>query len=243
MNYRDDYSQHFLQNISLVKELIGHSDIKKSDTVLDIGAGSGVITSALVSKAKSIIAVENEPAALKRLRINTKDLINVEIIETDILEMALPKTPYKVFSNIPFHLSSPILRMLTEGRHPPDSIYLILQKQFARKLLLESDFFHGMLGAQIAPFYTSRIRKYLKRTDYWPPPKVDTVLLELQRRSEPLVALNAAPKYRKFVEKSFHDPNFFALTRNKDIKHEKPSQFRTNDWIKSFSSHIQRPKQ
>ena len=96
------HAQHFLRSPRLVAELIGHSNIRKNDTVYDLGAGSGVITTALARRCKQVIAVEIEPSALKSLRQNISSLDNVTVIEKDILQLDPPDQPYKIFSNIPF---------------------------------------------------------------------------------------------------------------------------------------------
>ncbi len=236
MKYRHDYSQHFLQDPHLVHELIGHTNIKKRDTVLDIGAGSGSITSVLARKVQSVIAVESDPIVLKKLRSNTAQFDNITIIESDIADVTLPTTPYKVFSNIPFHLSAAILRQLAGSATPPTAMYIIAQKQFARKLILDKgDHFKGMLGAQLTAQYAARIRRPLRRTDFRPPPNVDTVLLELRLREEPLIAPVHFHRYRDFVERCYRDLPYFA----RYSKLERPSQLLTDDWIALFQ-HYQR---
>lgn len=240
------YSQYFLRSPRKVAELIGHSTIKKTDLVLDIGAGSGVISAVLATRAKRVIAVEYEPRMAKKLRENMKKFTNVAVVEADILSMQLPSEPYKVFANIPFHLSSPIVRRLTEAASQPEAIYLIVQKQFANKLLPEFDRFTGQLGMLIGPLYQARIRKRLLRTDYWPHPNVDTVLLELLRRDEPLIPLNDMPAYRTFITDCFSTPTVFATTPRRQIGFPddiKPSQMKLSHWVALFAAFKQQQKE
>ncbi len=129
------YSQHFLRNPGFVAQLVRKALITRDDVVYDIGAGTGVVTSALAAKAGRVIAVENEPRTAEKLRQNMARRSNVEVVEGDFLAMPLPEGPYKVFANIPFHLSSQIVRRLTEAANPPEAIYLIVQKQFAKKIV------------------------------------------------------------------------------------------------------------
>ena len=84
---KHELSQHFLKSPKLALFLIGHSNIKKRDTVIDIGAGSGVITNALSRRCKQVIAVEADAETAKTLRKNLKDVENVKIVEQDFLEM------------------------------------------------------------------------------------------------------------------------------------------------------------
>ncbi|MBQ7202348.1 methyltransferase [Candidatus Saccharibacteria bacterium] len=173
-------SQHFLRSPRLALILIGHSNLKKRDTVVEIGAGSGVITSALSHRVNNVIAVEPDHATAMKLRENLKKrrIDNVEIIEDDFLNMELPEGPYKVFSNPPFHLSSAIIHKLIEADNPPESFYLILQKQMALKLINTDRHYTSQLGLKLIQRYNTKIRFPLKPTDFTPPPAVPTVLFE-----------------------------------------------------------------
>lgn len=203
------FSQHFLRSPRLVSELIGHSNIRKNDLVYDLGAGSGVITSALARRCHHVVAVEIESKVLPTLQRNVSDFNNVTIVKQNILELTLPNEPYKVFSNIPFSLSAPIVRMLTSAANPPKSIYLITQKQFARKLVPGQDHFTSQLSAEIGAFFTVRIRRPLRKTDFTPPPAVDTVLLEIKPRETNLIPKAEMETYQKFIRQAFSSQPFF----------------------------------
>ncbi len=233
------YSQYFLRSPRLIKELVGHTTIKRTDTVYDIGAGSGVISSVLAERCKQVVAIEFEPRVAEKLRDNMQSYPNVEVRVGDFLEMELPKAPYKIFANIPFHLSSPIVRKLVESDRSPEAIYLIVQKQFANKLLPDSERFTGQLGMMIGPLFEARIRKRLQRTDFWPHPNVDTVLVELIRRDGPLISAAKMPAYRKFIEDCFSDPRKFAKTPREEIGLPldiKPSQMKLLQWVELFGA-------
>ncbi|MBR2754117.1 methyltransferase [Candidatus Saccharibacteria bacterium] len=176
-------SQHFLKNPRLALILIGHSNLKKRDTVIEIGAGSGVITSALAKRVAKVIAIEPDAETVVKLKkhLARQNCENVEIIEKDFMDYELPTGNYKVFSNPPFHLSSAILHKLIEAKNPPEAIYLILQKQFALKLLNNDRHYTSKLGLAITRDYTTRIRLPLKPSDFTPPPAVPTVLFEAKR--------------------------------------------------------------
>ncbi len=237
MTRRDDYSQHFLRSPRLVAELVGHSNIRKNDTVYDLGAGSGVIASVLAGRCKKVVAIEVEPEALFKLRQNLGHVDNVEIVARSLLDLEPPTEPYKIFANIPFHLSAAIVRKFTETDHPPRSMYIITQKQFARKLVPGDDHFTSQLSAAIAPWFTARIRKPLRKTDFTPPPAVDTVLLEIKPREQPLLDHNAAISYRTFVGRCFEDQVYFQKTNRSlaNISPEKrPSQLNTQEWLRLF---------
>ena len=176
-------SQHFLRNPRLALILIGHSNLKKRDLVVEIGAGSGVITSALAYRVARVIAVEPDKATAKKLKENLerRGIENVTVLEKDFLEMELPKEPYKVFSNPPFHLSSAIVHKMIEAENPPEAFYLILQKQFALKLLNTDRHYTSQLGLKLTQKYQTRIRLPLKPTDFTPPPAVPCVFFEAKK--------------------------------------------------------------
>ena len=223
------HGQHFLRGSSFIAELVGHSTIRKNDTVLDIGAGSGAITSVLARRCKNVIAYEPEPQAAKKLVENMRRYTNVEVRQEDFLRATLPSEPYKVFSNIPFHLSSKIVRKLVTADCPPKAIYLIVQKQFAQKLLIEGAHFHGALGMAIAPWWVARIRRPLRKTDFTPPPAVDTVLLELKPRETPLVPRDAMGPYMAKLEQCYAEPRVYAKIGGPKTK--KPSELTIDEWI------------
>lgn len=226
------HGQHFLRGKTLIAELVGHSNIRPKDTVLDIGAGSGAITSVLACRAARVIAYEPEPAAAAKLRQNTRRHHNIEVVQQDFLSAALPDVSYKVFANIPFSLSSKIVRKLVTAQPAPRSIYLIVQKQFAQKLLIDGHHFHGALGMAIAPWWVARIRRPLRKTDFTPPPAVDTVLFELKPRPEPTLSHSDMTQFMAFVEGCYHDPAVYRAAGGDP--NSRPSQLAPESWLELY---------
>ena len=233
------HSQHFLRNPRLIAELIGHSNIRRGDLVIDIGAGSGAITAVLARRCRQVLAYENEPGILNKLQQNMRRHKNVKVIAQDFLLAKLPDEPYKVFANIPFHLSADIIRKLTNNEmHAPRSIYLIVQKQFAQKIVPSDRHFTSQLGTQLAPWWQTRIRRPLRRTDFTPPPAVDTVLLELKPRPEPLLPALERDKYQKFIAKCYASQKAFAAVPRAKASinpERKPSELTPEEWVRLYS--------
>lgn len=233
------HSQHFLRNPRLIAELIGHSNIRRGDLVIDIGAGSGAITAVLARRCRQVLAYENEPGILNKLQQNMRRHKNVKVIAQDFLQAKLPDEPYKVFANIPFHLSADIVRKLTNNNemHTPRSIYLIVQKQFAQKIVPSDWHFTSQLGTQLAPWWQTRIRRPLRRTDFTPPPAVDTVLLELKPQSEPLLSTLERDKYQSFVAKCYASQKVFATIPRAEAginPERKPSELTPEEWVRLY---------
>ena len=233
------HSQHFLRNPRLIAELIGHSNIRRGDLVIDIGAGSGAITAVLARRCRQVLAYDNEPGALNKLQQNMRRHKNVKVIAQDFLLAKLPDEPYKVFANIPFHLSADIVRKLTNNdeTHTPQAIYLIVQKQFAQKIVPSDRHFTSQLGTQLAPWWQTRIRRPLRRTNFTPPPAVDTVLLELKPRSEPLLSTLERDKYQSFVAKCYASQKAFAAVPRVKASislERKPSELTPEEWVRLY---------
>lgn len=231
----EQLNQHFLRNKALIAELVGHSSVRKSDTVIDIGAGSGAITAVLQRRCNKVIAFEVDPQAVERLRANMVAFNNVTVVQGDFLQAPLPSEPYKVFSNIPFDKSAAIITKLAMSEAPPRAMYLIVQKQFAQKLVLTTQHFHSAMGIGLSPWWITRVRRPLRRTDFTPPPHVDTVLLEVKLRPDVLLPLDGRQRFMSFVRSCYADPRVF--TKAGGQKAQKPSQLPPAQWITLFSNH------
>lgn len=239
MSRKHQFDQHFLRSPRLVAELIGHSNIRKNDVVYDLGAGSGVISSVLARRARSVVAIENEPATLDKLRKNLEAYDNVRAVGADILEVPFPSEAYKVFANPPFSLISPLLQRLAFAAATPKSIYLIVQKQFAQKIVPSDARFTSALGIQLWPQYVARIRRPLRKSDFTPPPAVETVLLELKLREQPLLVGAELNKFRHFVGRRYENPQLISAAdrhRCRISAEKKPSEITPEEWLKMFQA-------
>ena len=191
-----ELDQHFLKSPKFALMLIGHSNIRKNDIVVEIGAGSGVITTALSKRCKLVYAIEPDHETAEKLRANLKRFgaENVVVIEKDFRDVEFPAEPYKIFCNPPFRFSSEIFykllnlenqdgKIIEKGiKNPPKSIYMILQKNLALKLILTDRHYTSQLGHILIDSYDTKIRLPLRKTDFTPPPAVDTVLFEAKLR-------------------------------------------------------------
>ena len=235
-----DYSQNFLRSPKLVESLVTQASLSKEDIVYDIGAGSGIISSALAHKVKQVIAVEFEPGAAKILIHNMQEYPNVSVKIGDIMKMNLPTTPYKIFANIPFHLSSPIVQRFINSPMSPEAAYLIVQKQFGRKLIAtDTSHFTGQLGMLLGVEYKVKIIKSLRKTDFWPHPAVDTVLVEMIKRKDPLIPKNRLSAYTQFTIQCFSDPKKLAkmpLAIIGQTVGASPSRLSLDQWVILFNS-------
>lgn len=232
-------SQNFLRSPQVALMLVGHSNIRRKDFTLDIGAGSGVITYALSKKSAQVLAIEFDQKTFSKLRGNTQNLKNVEILNADFLRFNLDKLPkdYKVCANIPFHLSSPIIQKLVFSANSPKSAYLILQKQFAKKLISSDQHFTSALGAKIFPLFEAKIKKPLRKTDFTPPPAVETVFFEMKRRENPLISRDEIDDFCNFIDEMFANKNFYLNNCGRKFRMRTPSQLLGEEWLEIWQNH------
>lgn len=193
-----ELDQHFLKSPKFALMLIGHSNIRKNDTVIEIGAGSGVITTALSKKCKVVYALEPDKDTAAKLRQNLDRFgaKNVIVIEKGFQDFEFPDGNYKIFSNPPFRYTSEIFykllnlenvdgKIVEKGiKNLPKSIFFIMQKNLALKLIPTDRHYTSQLGYILQKYYDVKIRLPLKKTDFTPPPAVDTVLISLVLRQD-----------------------------------------------------------
>ena len=182
-NQKDAYSvsQNFLTDRKLIYFLIKKAGLTKQDTVLEIGAGKGHITRALSSSCRTVIAYEIDGRLYEKLK--TQVGANVRLYHGDFLRCALPRSPYKVFANIPFSKTTAILNKLTQADILPQGMWLVMERGAAMRFCgLSGENLHSLL---IKPFFVCRIIHKFRREDFHPTPRVDVVLLELERKEKP----------------------------------------------------------
>ena len=177
---RIQLAQNFLTNERLVRRLVAYSGITSVDTVIDIGAGRGIITAELARYAKRVIAIEMDRRLAGILRERFRHRMNVEIVECDFLEYrAPPKVDLKVFASIPYSRTAAIVRKLLDSMHPVEA-HLIMQREPARKFAgIPNETLFSLLAK---PRFEFQIVHRLRRTDFHPIPEVDSVLLRIRRR-------------------------------------------------------------
>lgn len=195
--------QHFLSDRLILSQIADSADLAKDDVVLEIGPGLGSLTSELLRRVNRVIAIEFDSDLAKKLpaQFPGKDLT---IINQDFLEFDLSQLPigYKVVANIPYNITSKIIRLLYEAENKPSLVCLLVQKEVAKRvvskvgdmnLLAISAQIHaeGSLGIVVGPEH------------FTPPPKVDSQVVILKTRPKPLVDENKQKQFFKVVKAGF----------------------------------------
>ena len=197
------HSQNFLRDPKLVQELIQKSSLRKEDTVLDIGAGKGIITELLAKSVKSVIAIEPDIKLHSYLQDKFKEYRNVHIQKIDFLKSDLPKEQYKVFSNIPFGITADIIKKLLGAQNSPEDSYLIVQEEAAKKYAGKPYARETLLSILHKPWFNFSVVYNFKRNDFTPIPQVNSVLLRIEKLKKPLISQHTATVFKDFVAFGF----------------------------------------
>jgi len=195
------YAQNFLRDARLVDHLLDDATIGRNDLVVEIGPGTGIITERLAMRCRQVVAIERDPALVRRLRRRFGAAPRVTVHEGDFLAFLLPRTPYKVFANIPFNVTAAIVARLTAAPYAPDDAYLVVQREAAERFQGRPQ---GTLAAALLwPWFDLTVTYRFNRRDFRPPPGVETVMLRLRKRGPPLIENKEAQPYRDFVTHCF----------------------------------------
>lgn len=198
------HSQNFLRNSKLVAKLVANSGISSDDTVFEVGPGKGIITRQLTKIAARVIAVEYDRNLADSLKQAFAGCKNVEIVFGDFLQIKLPEQDsYKVFSNIPFNLTADILERLTSIVNPPQDSHLIIQEDAARKYAGVPYGEERLRSLMLKPRFELAITHRFKATDFYPVPRVNIVMLRIQKRRQCILSHKEMSAYGDFVAYAF----------------------------------------
>ncbi len=178
--------QHWLTDIEALEAIVELAEIKPTDTVLEIGPGLGNLTSYLVRQAGHVIAVEKDEDLARNLAKSLKHDA-VQIIAADILKFDLNNLPaaYKVVANIPYYLTSNLLRTLSESLNPPATMVLLLQQEVAERVVAKPGQM-SLLSVSVQLYNDCQLGVRVPADKFTPPPKVDSQTVILKRRQKPL---------------------------------------------------------
>lgn len=177
--------QHWLVDQAALQRICDAGAITADDTVLEIGPGTGTLTRELASRAKQVIAVELDDDLAKRLM--SSSIPNVTVIHADILRFDFSGLPanYKVVANIPYYLTSHLLRILAETPNPAQRVVLLVQKEVAERVVAKPGAL-SILAVTSQYYWDASLGDIVPAALFSPPPKVDSQVLCLQKRPNPL---------------------------------------------------------
>jgi len=195
--------QNFLVDPSSLQKVIQAAGIQADNTVLEIGPGLGSLTHLLAHAAARVVAVELDGKLVAALEEILRQHANVELIHADILEVNLnqlfAEPGYLVVANIPYYITSALLRQLLEAQHPPARLVLTVQKEVAQRICAPAGDL-SLLALSVQVYGNPSIAASIPAGAFYPVPKVDSAVVRVDLYPEPLVQ-------REKIE------TFFALTK------------------------------
>lgn len=195
-------SQNFLTSSKIINKLLRMTSICNDDYVIEIGAGKGHITRELAKTCQKVSAFEVDSKLFIQLQKSFENIKNVKLNHCDFLKASLPKSgSYKVFSNIPFSITSDVMRKLTSFSNPPQEAWLIMEKGAAKRFIGSQ--YDTLASILIKPFFGTKIIYHFSRQDFHPAPSVDVVLVHISRKTMPDIPFEQHKSYCNFVEKSY----------------------------------------
>lgn len=174
-------SQNFLTSRRLLERIVRISTITKNDLVIEIGTGKGHLTEVLCRRAKYVYSMEIDKKLYERAKERLQKEDNLKIMCRDFMKYQLPsRTNYKVFANIPYNITTGIVKKLTEDAHPPSEIWLVMEKGAAKRFLgVPKETKYSLL---LKRRWDLEIVYYFSREDFHPKPSVDSVLLHFLQK-------------------------------------------------------------
>lgn len=178
--------QHWLEDPASLQAMLDAAEVRPGDTVLEIGPGLGTLTRLLVDQAEQVIAVEFDTDLARGLKRRVP-ADNLQVVEQDILSFDLTPLPagYKVVANIPYYLTSKLVRVLSESTNQPDAVALLVQKEVAERLAAKPGDL-SILGVTAQYFWEISLDRVVGARLFTPPPKVDSQIVVMKRRAVPL---------------------------------------------------------
>src|SRR5579862_1581714 len=178
--------QHWLTDVEALEAIAEAGELRKSDTVLEVGPGLGHLTKYLAGQARHVIAVEKDEELAAQLSAHLFDQ-PVQVIAADILKFDLTQLPdhYKVIANIPYYLTSNLLRILSESVNPPHMMVLLVQKEVAQRIC-DGPGQMSLLALSVQLYYDCQLGIEISADKFDPPPKVDSQVVVLTRHAKPL---------------------------------------------------------
>jgi 16S rRNA (adenine1518-N6/adenine1519-N6)-dimethyltransferase len=201
--------QNFLIDKGILKKIIEVAELSEKDIVLEIGPGIGNLTIEIAKKAKKVIAIEKDKRMVEILgeRLKEERIENVEIVNEDVLKFLpsfKPKKDYKVVANIPYYLTSRLIRNLLEAKRKPKLIVLMVQKEVAQRICAKPPKMN-LLAVSVQFYAKPEIISFVSKKCFWPVPKVDSAIIKISKIKEK-GAISNEKLFFKIVKAGFSQP-------------------------------------
>jgi len=241
--------QNFLIDENVLEKIIESAELSKNDTILEIGPGLGILTIELAKRVKKVIAIEKDKTLYQTLKkiLEKQKINNVELINGDILNTSykLQATSYKLIANLPYYITSPVIRKFLEAEQKPEIMILMVQKEVAQRITAKPPKM-SILSVAVQFYAEPEIITYVSKKSFYPKPKVDSAIIKIIPRPYVgratshintekffnLVKRGFSAK-RKMLKNNIPEIDFEKLGLNPKVRAENLS---IDDWLKVFHS-------
>ncbi len=198
--------QHFMLAPGALSKVVDAAELSGDETVLEIGAGVGALTVCLARAAQRVVAVEIDARLLPALNEVVKDSPGVLVIQGDILEHDLEtlvgEGPYCVVANIPYNITSLLIRRLLEAPQSPQRLVLTVQREVAERIVATPGQM-SLLALSVQLYGSARIMARIPAKCFYPRPKVDSAVLRVDLHAEALLPMASIPIFFRLARAGF----------------------------------------
>lgn len=198
--------QNFLHDPGVLQKIIEVAELSPTDTVLEIGAGTGSLSRYVAEKVQRLIVVETDTRLRPLLEQTLTDFKNVSYIWNDFLltdmDTLVSDTPYLVVANLPYYITSKILRKLLEANHPPQRLVITVQKEVADRIVAGAGDL-SLLAISVQFYGTVQIALRLNPAVFYPRPDVESAVLRIDLSPQPTVDVPSVDLFFKVVRAGF----------------------------------------
>jgi 16S rRNA (adenine1518-N6/adenine1519-N6)-dimethyltransferase len=197
MKAKKSFGQNWLRDEYVLDEIVKAAEIQPSDSVLEVGPGLGTLTEKLVETGASITAVEADKDLLPRLNNKFQGKSNFKLVDGDILKFDLSAmdTGYKVAANIPYYLTSNLIRILLESPNPPKLMVLLVQKEVAQRILAKPGNM-SVLAFSVQYYAKPEFVMEVSKELFEPIPKVDSAVIKIKLLEKPVFEADTKKLFR-----------------------------------------------
>lgn len=197
--FKKSFGQNFLTDTNILQKIVDTAEIDKGVNVIEIGPGIGALTEFLAENAAEVMAFEIDDRLIPILADTLARFDNVQVVNQDILKADLqtqiqafknPDLPIKVVANLPYYITTPILMHLIEGKIPFAEFVVMMQREVADRIsAMPNTKAYGSLSIAVQYYMTAKVSFIVPRTVFVPAPNVDSVILKMVRRDQPVVSV------------------------------------------------------
>ena len=208
MRPNKSFGQNFLIDRATLQRIIEAAEINAGEQVLELGAGTGVLTRELARHARRVVAVELERDMLSLLAETTRNFANVELIERNLLYVdpaaIFGAEAYKLVANLPYYITAPTFRHFLESANPPRLLVVMVQYEVAQRIVATPGDL-SLLGVSIQFYGKPDIVAHVPARAFYPAPKVDSAILRVDLKDEVPLAHKQRDSFFRLVQAGFSE--------------------------------------